>query len=242
MTLQVAVIGANGRMGSAACAAIEADDDLAIAARIGRDDPLKLEGCDVALELSTPASVRENTCSAIGQGVHVVVGASGLSASDLRDIEALADEHSVGVLVAPNFALGAVLMMHFARQAAQWFDRAEIVERHHDKKLDAPSGTAARTAQLMDSVHEGPWASSPDEKESVAGARGADVDGVRIHSLRLPGSVAHQEVLFGAPGETLSIKHDSLDRSSFMPGILLALKRVPELSGLTVGLEHLLDL
>lgn len=240
--MHVAVIGAHGRMGSAACAAIEADEGLQLGPLIGRDDPLALDGCDVALELSTPKSVRANTIGAIEQGVHVVVGASGLSAADLKEIEALAHEHSVGVVVAPNFALGAVLMMHFARQAARWFDRAEVIERHHEKKLDAPSGTATRTAALMNEARDGVWERTSEEEATVRGARGADVGGVQVHSLRLPGSVAHQEVLFGAPGETLTIKHDSLDRSSFMPGILLALKRVPELKGLTVGLEHLLDL
>jgi 4-hydroxy-tetrahydrodipicolinate reductase len=227
-------------MGTSACAAIKGDAELELGAQIGRGDAPEFAGHDVVLELSTPSSVRGNTIAALTEGVPVVVGATGLSASDLRDIEAAAKSHSAAALVIPNFALGAVLMMRFAQQAARFFDRAEIIERHHEKKLDAPSGTARRTAELMNETHAGPWGEIAGDDGS--GARGEDVDGVHIHSLRLPGSVAHQEVLFGAPGEVLTIKHDSLDRSSFMPGILLAVKAVPEMSGLTVGLEHLLDL
>lgn len=242
MASRIAVIGAGGRMGSAACDAIEADEDLILATRIGREDAVELDGCDIALELSTPKSVASNTLNAIDQGVHVVVGATGLSEADLEEIERRAEEKSVAVLVAPNFAVGAILMMQFAKQAARFFDHAEIIERHHEKKIDAPSGTSLRTAALMEEAHEGPWSAPNDETESLAGARGGDAYGVHIHSLRLPGSVAHQEVVFGAPGEVLTIKHDSLDRSSFMPGIVLALKKVPHLKGITVGLEHLLDL
>lgn len=240
MTLRVAVIGAHGRMGTAACHSIAADPALELGAQIGRADALDFTGHDVVLELSTPSTVRDNTLAALEQAVPVVVGATGLTASDLRDLEAAAASHSVAVLVIPNFALGAVLMMQFAQQAARFFERAEIIERHHDKKLDAPSGTARRTAELMNDAHGRPWAEVSGDADP--GARGEDVGGVRIHSLRLPGSVAHQEVLFGAPGEVLTIRHDSLDRSSFMPGILLALKAAPQMSGLTVGLEHLLDL
>lgn len=240
MTLSVAVIGAHGRMGTAACGSIAGDPELELGARIGRGDPLEVTGHDVAVELSTPSSVRANTLAALQQGVPVVVGATGLTASDLSDLEAAAHVHSVAVVVIPNFAVGAVLMMEFAKKAARFFDRAEIIERHHEKKLDAPSGTARRTAELMADAHNGPWAEvSGDE---AAAARGENVQDIRIHSLRLPGSLAHQEVIFGASGEVLTIRHDSLDRSSFGPGILLAVKAAPQMSGLTVGLEHLLDL
>lgn len=228
-------------MGTAACDSIAGDPELELGARIGRGDDLDFAGHDVALELSTPSSVRDNSMAALEQGIAVVIGATGLSASDLSDLEKASEKHSAAVLVIPNFALGAVLMMQFARQAAKFFDRAEIIERHHEKKLDAPSGTARRTAELMNENHQGEWSPVSGDEEKFP-ARGEDAQGVRIHSLRLPGSVAHQEVLFGAPGEVLTIRHDSLDRSSFMPGVLLAVKAAPNMSGLTVGLEHLLDL
>ncbi len=149
---------------------------------------------------------------------------------------------SANVFVAPNFAIGAVLMMRFAARAAEYFDRAEIVERHHEKKLDAPSGTALRTAAMMNESRKNEWASTASETETLPGSRGGEASGVRIHSLRVPGSVAHQEVILGSKGQTLTIRHDSLDRSSFMPGVLLAIKRIPSRRGLTVGLEHLLEL
>ena len=238
--LKVGVIGALGRMGAETCRAIESEDDLQLVARVGRDDDLAdglSQGPDVMVEFSTPDSVFDNCRACIEAGVHVVVGATGLSAENLASLDGAAKTAGVGVFVAPNFALGAVLMMRFAAEAARFYDAAEIVERHHDKKLDAPSGTALRTARVMVDARGAPFrAVSADEA-----ARGSNDAGVPIHSLRLRGSVAHQEVLFGAPGEILTIKHDSLDRSSFMPGVVLAIRKVPKLSGVTVGLEHLLD-
>ena len=204
-------------------------------------DRLTRNGAEVAVDFTVPDAVRDNVMWCLQNEVHVVVGTSGLSSNDLGDIERAAGSSGARVLVAPNFALGAVLMMVFAERAARYFGRAEIVERHHDRKLDAPSGTALRTATLM-AAERGGMAASVEGTEALRGARGVDADGVRIHSLRLPGSVAHQEVLFGGDGETLTIRHDSLDRSSFMPGVLLGLKKVGSLEGLTVGLEHLLDL
>jgi 4-hydroxy-tetrahydrodipicolinate reductase len=241
---KVGVIGHRGRMGATVCAAVDGDDDLDLVARIGRGDALGGlvdAGAQVAVEFTTPDSVAGNVRFCVEHGLHAVVGTTGLSAEDIDDISQRAEGSGVGVLIAPNFALGAVLMMTFAQKAARYYDAVEIIERHHDKKLDSPSGTAVRTASLMGEERDSDW-STPAGRETVAGSRGGDRDGVHIHSLRLPGSVAHQEVIFGGAGETLTIRHDSLDRSSFMPGVLLAIKRVDTLDGVTVGLEHLLEI
>jgi 4-hydroxy-tetrahydrodipicolinate reductase len=242
--INVGVIGHRGRMGATVCAAVDGDDDLDLVARIGRGDELGGlvdAGAQVAVEFTTPDSVAGNVRFCVENGVHAVVGTTGLSAEDVDDISQRAQGRGVGVLIAPNFALGAVLMMTFAQKAARYYDAVEIIERHHDKKLDSPSGTALRTASLMGEERSSDW-NAPTGRETVAGSRGGDRDGVHIHSLRLPGSVAHQEVIFGGAGETLTIRHDSLDRSSFMPGVLLAIKRVDTLDGVTVGLEHLLEI
>lgn len=244
-SLKVAVIGAAGRMGSEVCRSVDADSDLDLVARIESADDLEQivsSGAEVAVEFTTPDSVRANVEFCVERGVHVVVGATGLTDDDLRALEDRAKSKGANVFVAPNFAVGAVLMMRFAAAAAGHFDSAEIIERHDEKKRDAPSGTALRTAQLMNASRDRSWAPPSKEKETLRGSRGGDREGLRIHSLRLPGSVAHQEVVLGSPGETLTIRHDSLDRSSFMPGVILAVKRVRELAPLTVGLEHLLDL
>ncbi len=243
--MKVAVLGATGRMGSETCRAVEADGELELVARIGRGDDLAAltqSGAEVAVEFTDPTAVKENVRSCLEQGVHVVVGATGLTDDDLAEVGGWAETAGASVFVAPNFAIGAVLMMRFARAAAPHFDSAEVVERHHEKKLDAPSGTALRTAHLMNEARSSPWTEVADERETVGGSRGGKVGGVRVHSLRVAGSVAHQEVVFGRAGETLTIRHDSLDRSSFMPGVILAIKKVPSLGPLTVGLEHLLDL
>jgi 4-hydroxy-tetrahydrodipicolinate reductase len=244
MPLKVGVLGAAGRMGSEVCRAVEADDDLQLVARVTHDDDrnwLLESGAEVVVEFTVPECVKENVIFCVENGLPVVVGATGLTGDDLDEIAGLSDRHGVPVFVAPNFAVGAVLMMKFAREAAKYFDWAEIIERHHEKKVDAPSGTALRTAALMNEERERPWSSPDPGTTSLDGSRGGDAGGVPIHSVRLPGSVAHQEVILGAPGETLTIKHDSLDRTSFMPGVLLAVKRVSHLSGVTVGLEHLLE-
>jgi 4-hydroxy-tetrahydrodipicolinate reductase len=238
--IRVGVVGAAGRMGSETCRAVEADDELELVARVGHGDAINRlvdAGAEVAVELTTPETVKENVHFCLSQGIHCVIGATGLTDGDLEDVRRWCREGSANAFLAPNFALGAVLMMSFAAKAARHFDTAEIVERHHERKLDAPSGTALRTARLMNDARGGSKPASDG-----AAARGQDEDGIRIHSLRLPGSVAHQEVILGSPGETLTIRHDSIDRSSFMPGVLLAIKRVPGLDGLVVGLENLLDL
>jgi 4-hydroxy-tetrahydrodipicolinate reductase len=244
MALKVGVLGAAGRMGSEVCRAVDADDELELVARVTHDDDrnwLRESGAEVAVEFTVPESVKDNVVFCIESGIPIVVGATGLTGPDLEGLAALSEKHGVPVFVAPNFAVGAVLMMKFASEAARYFETAEIVERHHEKKLDAPSGTALRTASLMNDLRGRPWSAPEAGTMSLEGSRGGDADGIRIHSIRLPGSVAHQEVILGGPGETLTIKHDSLDRSSFMPGVLLAVKRIPHLSGVTVGLEHLLE-
>jgi 4-hydroxy-tetrahydrodipicolinate reductase len=242
---KVGVLGAAGRMGATVCGAVEEDPDLELVARIDLDDSLDdlvAGGAEVAVDFTTPDSVKANIEFCLEHGVHVVVGTTGLSESDLAQIGDQARSSASNVFVAPNFALGAVLMMHFAAQAAPFFDSVEIIERHHEKKLDAPSGTALRTAALMNDARGEAWGEIAHSKETLEGSRGGDAAGIRIHSLRVPGSVAHQDVVFGSPGETLTIRHDSLDRSSFMPGVLLAVKKVASLDGLTVGLEKLLGL
>ena len=227
-------------MGSESCRAVEAAAGLELVARIGHGDALEAlvdAGAEVAVEFTTPDSVKANVRFCLTHGIHCVVGATGLEDSDLDEVRGWCREGGVNALVAPNFALGAVLMMAFAASAARHFDTAEIVERHHERKVDAPSGTALRTAHLMNEARGRPWGSSPST-ESVPGSRGGDAGGIRVHSLRVPGSVAHQEVVLGSPGQTLTIRHDSIDRRSFMPGVLLAVRNVASLPDpFTVGLE-----
>lgn len=234
---RVAVIGAWGRMGRVTCDAIEADSDLELVARVGSSDTLEAAldgGADVAIEFTTPATVVRNTAWLLERGVHVVVGATGLSDADLAYLgERCGPAHC---LYAPNFSIGAVLMMRMAADAARHLPQAEIVERHHPAKVDAPSGTAVRTAQMI--------AESRAVAEQPPGndvARGDRIEGVPVHSIRLPGYVATQEVVLGGPGETLKIEHQALDRTAFMPGVLLAAKRIAGMPGLTIGLETLLD-
>ncbi|MGH3097424.1 MAG: 4-hydroxy-tetrahydrodipicolinate reductase [Streptosporangiales bacterium] len=245
---RVGVLGAYGRMGGATCEAIEASTDLELAARLGRGDsldPLADAGVDVAVDFTRPDAVLDNVRWCIEHGMHVVVGTSGFDDDRLAAVRGwLGSAPGVGVLVAPNFSVGAVLMMRFAAQAAALFDSVEVVELHHPGKADAPSGTARRTAELVAARRRDAGADpAPDAtRDQLAGARGATVDGVPVHSVRMAGLVAHQEVLLGGHGETLTIRHDSLDRASFMPGVLLGVRRVRETPGLTVGLEAFLDL
>jgi len=247
-SLRVAVIGAAGRMGSEACRAVDAADDLELVARVGSADPLSSlvdAGAQVAVELTRPDAVMDDVRFCLEHGVHVVVGTSGVDEQRLETIRGwLADAPGVGVVVAPNFAVGAVLMMRFAAQAARFFDSTEIVELHHPDKDDAPSGTARRTAELVAEARAAAGLPAQPDATSTAldGARGADVAGVPVHSVRARGLVAHQEVLLGTAGETLTIRHDSYDRASFMPGVLLAVRQVGSRHGLTVGLEPLLGL
>ncbi|MFF1696802.1 4-hydroxy-tetrahydrodipicolinate reductase [Streptomyces sp. NPDC058257] len=246
--LRVAVVGAKGRIGSEAVRAVEAADDLELVAALGRDDSLDTlveTGAQVVVELTNPDAVLGNLDFCVRHGIHAVVGTTGWTDERVAQLEAsLAASPKTGVLIAPNFSIGAVLTMKFAQLAAPYFESVEVVELHHPNKADAPSGTATRTAQLIaEARREAGSAPQPDATSTALdGARGADVDGVPVHSVRLRGLLAHQEVLLGSEGETLTVRHDSLHHSSFMPGILLGVRRVVSTPGLTFGLEHFLDL
>lgn len=256
--IRVGVVGATGRMGREVCRAISADPDLALVAAVSRTAPgrtlaevaeldgdagavvladrldaLTDAGAEVLVDFTAPGFAAEHIAWGIAHGIHVVVGTTGFEIDDAwRDAP-------VGVLISPNFAIGAVLLMRFAEQAARHLPSAEVIELHHDKKVDAPSGTALLTARKI-AAARGEAPQAPADEEAHPGARGAEVDGVRVHSVRLPGLVAHEEVIFGGQGQTLTLRHDSTDRTSFMPGVLLAIKAVGERRGLTVGLEALL--
>lgn len=245
--LRVGVLGARGRMGVAVCEAVDAAEDMELVAMVDAGDWLfnvSDAGAEVVIDFTRPDVVMENLHWCIDQGIHAVVGTSGFTAERLKQLEGwLTAKPELGMVVAPNFGIGAVLMMRFAQQAARYFESAEIVEMHHPAKVDAPSGTATRTAELIAEARQAAgMAAAPDATaHALDGARGADVDGIRVHSIRATGSMAHQEVLFGGPGETLTIRHDSVDRASFMPGVLLAARKVRGLPGLTVGIDSLLD-
>jgi len=246
--IRVAVIGAAGRMGSAACAAVDSAPDLELVASVDADDDLQQivdAGAQVAVDFSVPAVAPGNVAFCIDHGVHAVVGTTGWTDETLETVRRqLEGAPGVGVLVAPNFALGAVLSMRFATVAARHFESVEVIELHHPNKVDAPSGTARHTAELIAAARrEAGLGDPPDATESgLEGARGANVDGVHVHSVRLRGLVAHEEIVFGGPGEQLTIRHDSFDRSSFMPGVLLGVRTVGSRPGLTVGLAEYLDL
>ena len=245
--IRVGVLGARGRMGVEVCKAVDASDDLELVAMIDQGDWLfnaSDAAAEVVVDFTNPDIVMDNLHWCIDQGINVVVGTSGFTEQRLERVRGwLQHKPGVGVLIAPNFGIGAVLMMQFAERAARFFESVEIIEQHHPRKLDAPSGTAIHTANRIAQgraaagLEPGPDAT----KDEMPGARGAEVDGVRVHSVRATGLVAHQEVLFGTTGETLRIRHDSYDRGSFMPGVLLAVRSVLNRPGLTVGLDALLE-
>lgn len=246
--IRVAVLGASGRMGATTVRAVQEADGLELVAALDAGDDLRAvteARADVAVDFTVPSVTEEHVHRLVDAGVHAVVGTTGWDDAALGRVrDHLTRSPGTGVLVAPNFALGAVLAMAFARQAARWFESAEVVELHHPDKVDAPSGTARHTAAGIAAARAaaglGPV---PDATtQTLDGARGADVDGVRVHAVRLRGLVAHEEILLGNPGEMLTIRHDSFDRASFMPGVLLGVRRVGAHPGLTVGLEAFLDL
>jgi len=245
--LKVAVLGADGRMGATVCDAVEKAPDLELVARLEKDDDVaSLAGrADVAVDFTVPSVTEANVHALLDAGVHAVVGTTGWDDAALARVEEhLARTDGLGVLIAPNFALSAVLAMQFAATAARYFESAEVVELHHPNKVDAPSGTALATARgIAAARRDAGLGAMPDATETQPdGARGAVVDGVHVHAVRLRGLVAHEEVVLGNPGEQLTIRTDSFDRESFMPGVLLGVREVGGRPGLTVGLEHLLDL
>ncbi len=249
--LRVGVLGARGKVGTEVCKAVEAAPDLTLVARVdvgeGADDldALVDGGVEAVVDFTHPDVVMDNLDFCVRHGIHAVVGTTGFDQGRLDRLDSwLADSPGTGVLIAPNFSVGALLMMRFAAQAAPYFESVEVVELHHPDKADAPSGTATRTAALIAAARNAAGSGPVPDATSTTleGARGADVDGVHVHSLRVRGLVAHQEVLLGGPGETLTIRHDSLDRISFTPGVLLGLRRIASAPGLTVGLESFLGL
>jgi 4-hydroxy-tetrahydrodipicolinate reductase len=245
--MKVAVLGAKGRMGAETVAAIESASDLTLSSALDLGDSLDQlvkTGTEVVIDFTHPDSVMKNLEFAINNGIHVVVGTTGFDDKKLSELKNLLSKNpKIGALIAPNFGLGAVLMMQFSQKAAQYFESVEIIELHHANKVDAPSGTAIRTAELItDARKQSKKGAMPDaSKTIIPGARGAKVGDVPIHSVRSHGYVAHQEVIFGDAGETLSIRHDSINRAGFMPGVLIGVRNVAKHPGLTVGLENYME-
>lgn len=248
MTIKVGVLGAKGRVGQAIVEGVNAADDLELVAEIDRDTPLQElvdNGAEVVVDFTQPGVVMDNLKFVVEHGIHAVVGTTGFDAERLAKVEEWTKADGAGhVLIAPNFAISAVLTMTLAKQAAKFFETAEVIEFHHPTKLDAPSGTAIHTAQgIADARKEAGLGAMPDATEqSLEGARGADVDGVPVHAVRMRGMVAHEEVIFGAQGQSLTIRQDSYDRSSFTPGVLVGVRTIAEHPGLVVGLDNYLDL
>ena len=262
--INILVNGACGRMGQAVVKTVIEDNELNLVAAVdiagGKDAGelvgLKANGViietdlkeainskkpQVMVDFTRPDVVFDNVKTALELKVAPVVGTTGLTDEQKKELEKIAKENDTPIFIAPNFAIGAVLMMLMSKQAAKYLPNVEIIELHHDKKLDAPSGTAVQTAEMIKEVRKSMKQGHPDEKEKLQGARGAEVDGMHIHSVRLPGFVAHQQVIFGGLGETLTIRHDSMDRMSFMPGVALACKKVLSLKGMTIGLDKIMD-
>ena len=246
--MKVAVLGAKGRVGSEVCRGVDAADDLELVASLDVEDALTTlveTGAEAVVDFTHPDAVMANLEFCLAHGIHAVVGTTGFDEERLERLRTwLVDAEGTGVVVAPNFSIGAILMMRFAAEAARFYESVEIVELHHPDKADAPSGTARRTASLVAAARrEAGLGAVPDATSTqLDGARGADVDGVRVHAVRARGLVAHQEVVLGGPGETLTIRHDSMDRASFVPGVLVGLRAVAANPGLTLGLESFLDL
>jgi 4-hydroxy-tetrahydrodipicolinate reductase len=246
--MKVGVLGARGKVGAEVCRAVEAADDMELVAAVDADDSideLVSAGVQAVVDFTHPDVVMDNLEFCVDHGIHAVVGTTGFDDGRLEQLRTwLAASPETGVLIAPNFSIGAILMMRFAAEAAPFYESVEVVELHHPEKADAPSGTARRTAALIAEARRKAGSGPIPDATSTAldGARGADVDGIRVHGLRIRGLVAHQEVILGGPGETLTIRHDSMDRISFMPGVLLGLRRIGSAPGLTVGLEEFMGL
>jgi 4-hydroxy-tetrahydrodipicolinate reductase len=263
--IKIIIAGPRGRMGREAVALVHSTEHFQLIAVIdNKNDGMKLsdlEGfppldtpiysdleiclqnnsADVLVDLTTPEVGMLHTKTALSYNVRPVVGTTGFSKSDLEELETICREKQLGCIIAPNFAIGAVLMMKFSQMAAKYFEDIEIIEMHHDQKLDAPSGTAVKTAEMISSIREAKKQGHPNEKETIGGARGAEYDGMRIHSVRLPGLIAHQQVLLGSDGQTLSIRHDSYNRSSFMSGVKVAVETIMNLNTFVYGLENILE-
>lgn len=264
-TIKIVIAGPRGRMGSEAVKLVQQKENYELVAVIdhkndggslsdftgfgGIDVPVYAEieqcfknvTCDVLIDLTTPEVGMHHTKTALSYGVRPVVGTTGFTKENLEELEGLCHELSLGAIIAPNFAVGAVLMMKFSQMAAKYFSDVEIIEMHHDQKLDAPSGTAVKTAEMIREVRETKVQGHPNEKEALPGARGANIDGMHIHSVRLPGLIAHQQVMFGASGQTLQIRHDSYNRESFMSGVSLAVDTVVKIDTLVYGLENIIE-
>ena len=242
--IRVLVNGAKGRMGQEVVKAVTAASDLELVDQTDLGDDLiariKVSQAQAVVDFTTAAVAFENTRKILEAGVHPVIGTSGLLAEQVAELQQLAEDKGIGGLIAPNFAIGAVLLMKYAQDAAKYLPDVEVIELHHNRKADAPSGTAVKTAQLIAEARQEIPKALVEEKELFEGSRGSEVHGVRVHSLRLPGLVAHQEVIFGGTGETLTIRHDSIHRESFMPGVCLACRKVIGTQQLFYGLEHLL--
>lgn len=266
MSINVIIAGPRGKMGTAAIKMVNNEENFNLVACIDRknngkqlkdissEPPLDVpvfenaEECfqqvnaDVLVDLTVPEAGFEHTKAALNYNIRPVVGTTGFSEEQINELSMIAKREENGCIIAPNFAVGAVLMMHFAQMAAHFLPDVEIIEKHHDNKLDAPSGSAIKTAELIKNSRETKIQGHPNERELLPGARGAEIDGMHIHSVRLPGLVAHQEVIFGGSGQTLTIKHDSYNRDSFMDGVKLAIEKVINLNGLVYGLENILDI
>lgn len=248
--IKVAVCGANGKMGKEVCSAVESDPTMFLAARID----IKGEGyrtieeakryceIDVLVDFTQPASIYENAKYCLRNGINMVIGTTGLKDEEIEFLKKLSDEHKTGCIIAPNFSTGAVLMMQFAKMAAKYFDNAEIIEFHHNQKKDAPSGTAIKTALMMSEAKSSFKGNNCEETETIQGSRGGtSYSDIQIHSVRMPGFMASQEVLFGSLGQTLSIRHDSSDRKCYMPGVLMAIKHLKNNQTFVYGLENIMD-
>jgi 4-hydroxy-tetrahydrodipicolinate reductase len=264
--IRVYVAGAGGKMGQEVVRTILNQEDMQLVGasdsrhegmdvgyaigttRIGLDmsgpldaEMLRTSQADILVDFTNPQSVLKNAKLAIKEGIVPVIGTTGLDETDIAEIRELVDQEKSGAFIAPNFAIGAILMMRFAQETAKYLPHVEIIELHHDQKLDAPSGTALKTVEWISEVRKPMVQGNPNEYEKIQGARGGDVDGIHIHSVRLPGLIAHQEVLFGGLGQTLTIRHDAYNRETYMPGVMLAIRKALGLTTLTIGLENFLE-